>query len=210
VSRTRPTRKARGAYHHGNLRRALLAAALDLVEREGVEGLTLREAARRAGVSQAAPYRHFADKDALLAAVAEEGFTALAAEMRRRRDAHEEALPRFRELGLAYVGFAVAHPSHFRVMFGRRTADRSRHPGLSQAADATFALLVEGIVACQHAGQIRQGDPGELALAAWSSVHGLAALVVDGQLADRSPLTGPALAEAVTRDLFLGLGPRDA
>jgi AcrR family transcriptional regulator len=210
VTRTRPARKARGAYHHGNLRRALLDAALELVEREGVAGLTLREAARRAGVSQAAPYRHFADKEALLAAVAEEGFTALAAEMRQRRDAQQDPLLRFRELGLAYVSVAVAHPSHFRVMFGRQTAARARHPGLRRAADETFALLVDGIVACQHAGQVRHGDPRQLALAAWSIVHGLAALVVDGQLVDRSLLTNDELAEAVTRDLFLGLGPRDA
>lgn len=203
------TNRAGQPYHHGNLRRALIDAALTLVEREGIDALTLRAAARRAGVSQAAPYRHFADKEALLAAVAEEGFNAMVEAMRRLGDDADGPLARLRALGLAYVRFAVEHPSHFRVMFSPVLADRSRYPTLDQAADECFALLEDGIAACQGTGDVRAGDVRDLALAAWSSVHGLAALLVDGQLAERSTRSADELADAITRDLFLGLGPRD-
>src|SRR3972149_3564682 len=99
----RSTRR-RGSYHHGNLRRALLDAALELVETQGAEALTLRAAARRAGVSPAAPYRHFADKRTLLAAVAEEGFRALTEAMRQATAAHGAQPPgRFRALGVSYI-----------------------------------------------------------------------------------------------------------
>ena len=201
--------RRRKTYHHGNLRRALLDGALRLVEDQGAEALTLRAAARRAGVSQAAPYRHFADKQALLAAVAEEGFRALTDAMRRAAAAQAAgALARFRALGLAYVEFASTHPAHFRVMFGREVADRSAYPPLQAAALETFGLLVEAVAECQRAAFVRAGDPEALALSAWSTVHGLSALLVDGQLEALSEKGAAALAQGVTETLFLGLGPR--
>src|SRR5256885_2131329 len=145
-------RGRRTHYPHGNLRRALLDAALALVERQGAGALTLRAAARRARVSQAAPYRHFRDKEALLAAVAEEGFRAMTAGMRRAAAFHAgDPLGRFQAHGLAYIEFASGHPAHFRVMFGRVAADRSVHPGLMQAAAEAFGLLVGAIRDCQEA-----------------------------------------------------------
>jgi AcrR family transcriptional regulator len=185
-----------------------LDAALTLVEREGAEALTLRAAARRAGVSQAAPYRHFRDKEALLAAVAEEGFRAMTEAMRRAAASHAgDPLAGFRACGLAYVEFALTHPAHFRVMFGRVAADRSAHPGLMEAAGEAFDLLVGAIRDCQEAGVVRDGDPEELALCAWSATHGLSALAVDGQLAKRAARFDQ-LAHVVTGNVFLGLGPR--
>ncbi len=213
----RPARKSgpqpavrRERYHHGDLRRALLDAALRLAESEGPVALTLRAAARLAGVSQAAPYRHFADKQALLAAVAEEGFRAMTVAMRRAMHAHEdEPLPKFRALGLSYVEFARSHPAHFRVMFGPELADRSTHPSLAEAAAEAFKLLVASIADCQKGGFAREGDPEELAVTAWSTVHGLSALIVNGQLGTRgAPID--ELGERVTQNLFLGLGPRPA
>src|SRR5437870_4008576 len=118
----RPLRNVRRKrhYHHGGLRRAMIDAALRLVETGGSQALTLRAAARLAGVSQAAPYRHFANKEALLAGVAEEGFHVLATAMREGAAARRQgAIERMRALGLSYVEFATSHPSHFRVMFGR-------------------------------------------------------------------------------------------
>jgi len=201
-------RGRRTHYHHGNLRRALLDAALALVERQGADALTLRAAARRAGVSQAAPYRHFRDKEALLAAVAEEGFRAMTAGMRRAAAFHAgDPLGRFQAHGLAYIEFASGHPAHFRVMFGRVAADRSVHPGLMQAAAEAFGLLVGAIRDCQEAGVVRDGGPEELALCAWSATHGLSALAVDGQLAQRATHLGE-LARVVTGNVLLGLGPR--
>ncbi|OGK79484.1 MAG: hypothetical protein A2X52_10735 [Candidatus Rokubacteria bacterium GWC2_70_16] len=206
-------RSARGrkSYHHGDLRRALLEAARELVQTAGAEALTLRAAARLAGVSQAAPYRHFADKRALLAAVAEEGFRALTETMRRATVAHAgDPLGRFRALGLSYVGFAVSHPAHFRVMFGRETADKAAHPGLRDAAEETLGLLVGALTDCQRAGLARPGDPAELAVSAWAAVHGLSALLLDGQLGTAAPERVEQLAQCVTASLFLGLGPERA
>jgi len=204
----RRTARAR-KYHHGNLRRAMLDAALGLVEEEGAGALTLRAAARRAGVSQAAPYRHFASKEALLAAVAEDGFRTMGQGMREASAAEgDDPLARFRALGLAYVDFATTHPAHFQVMFGRAAADRSAYPSLQQAAGETFDLLVSAIADCQRAGLVRPGDPAELALAAWSATHGLASLWVDGQLTGRAGGTLGELGAALAANTFLGLAPR--
>lgn len=198
-------------YHHGNLRAALLEAALDLVAREGASSLTLREVARRAGVSHAAPYRHFADKEALLAAVAEEGFRALRDALAARADAAgDDPVARLRAIGIGYVRFAVDHPAHCRVMFGGAVEDPARHLALAEASAAAFAVLVDAIRAAQATGQVRAGDPMDLALAAWSLVHGLALLWIDGALAGRGLATPDpeALASTATLQLFLGLaGP---
>lgn len=199
---------ARG-YHHGNLRRALLDAAIELIQTEGADALTLRAAARAAGVSQAAPYRHFADKRELLAAVAEEGFRMMAAEMRAASAAHPgDAVGGFRACGLAYVDFARAHPAHFRVMFGRHVANRAAYPGLKEAAGESFALLEARIADGQGAGFIVDAEVRPLAIATWSMMHGFSSLLVDGQLDDRGGDDPAALVDRVTAALFLGIGRR--
>jgi AcrR family transcriptional regulator len=122
-------RRRRPRYHHGNLPQALRDAALALINEAGADALTLRGAAKRAGVSQAAPYRHFRNKEALLAAVAEEGFRAMAEAMGRRAAPHRaDPAGRLRALGRAYVEFATRHPAHFRVMFGRVPSIAPRIP----------------------------------------------------------------------------------
>src|SRR5712692_1107293 len=152
--RRRPRRSKR--YHHGDLPRALLDAALHIVETEGSAALTLRAAASLAGVSQTAPYRHFANKEAILAAVAEDGFRSLMAAMRHRAAGFaDNPLERLRAVGLGYVTFAASNPAHFRVMFGREMADRSASPSLRQAATDTFNMVVEAMSACQRAGLVR-------------------------------------------------------
>jgi AcrR family transcriptional regulator len=204
-------KKPRGRYHHGDLRRALIDAALAIVEREGWHALTLRAAARLLGVSQAAPYRHFVDKDALLAAVAEEGLRTLSAWMREEAAPHEASPSRrLQALGVAYVKFAVAHPARFRVMFTAVVAEPDACPALVAAYEEMFGLLLDAIAACQRARLVREGDPRELALAAWSVVHGLADLSVGGQLPrfGLAPADTRALAEQVTSSVFKGLEPR--
>lgn len=208
-NRRQPRRPKRpNRYHHGDLPRALLDAALHIVETQGTEALTLRAVARLAGVSQAAPYRHFANKEAILAAVAEDGFRSLMTAMRQAvQDCGDLPLARLRAVGIGYVTFATSHPSHFRVMFGRDMADRSAFPALRQVASDTLAMVVDAIADGQRAGLVRSEEPAaDLALTAWSSVHGLSALLIDGVL-DR-PVA--EVAEMVTRDLFLGLGVRQA
>ncbi len=208
-SRARPARaqtaRPRRPYHHGNQREAILQAALKLVETVGPGGITLRATARLAGVSQAAPYRHFASKEALLAAVAEEGFRALTAMQRDSTRDKADPIEGFQALGLAYIGFASSHPSHFRVMFAPEVADKVAYPALAEAAAEAFGLLVDVIAQCQKAGKVKGGDPKELALAAWSVVHGLSALVVDRQLSELYPVKVEEMARSVTQRLFDGL-----
>jgi AcrR family transcriptional regulator len=191
----------------GDLADELLKAAAALVAERGPQRFSLREVARRARVSEAAPYWHFASKEALLAGVAEQGFTTLAAlmaEVRRRvKDPHRQ----LQELGVAYVRFALTHPSHLRVMFGPEIHDKSAHPTLKVAAERAFGLLVSAISEGQRAGQLRDGDPEELAISAWALVHGLSALIIDGQLRRRvrNDREARRLATRVTKLLQNGL-----
>jgi AcrR family transcriptional regulator len=189
------------------LRDTLVDAAAALIVRQGPQGFSLREVARRARVSEAAPYWHFADREALLAAVAERGFLKMESWMLKVRTTTADPRERLRALGAGYVRFGLAHPAYLRVMFGSEVPDKTAHPGLKAAADRTFALLVQAITDGQAAAQIRRGNPLELAVAAWSLVHGLAALLVDGKLRDhvRSPRQAERLAGRVTRLLMLGM-----
>ncbi|MFB1479061.1 TetR/AcrR family transcriptional regulator [Corallococcus sp. RDP092CA] len=194
-------------YHHGDLRQALVDAAVALIAEEGFSALTLREVARRAGVTHAAPYRHFADKEALLEAVAHEGFRAMAREMRERMAPQADPLERLYAAGEAYVLFAVRHPPHFRVMFGPHfTRPLSPPPAVEGEADA-FTLLVSTIEAGQAAGLLRPGESRPLTLTAWSLVHGLASLFVDRQLGEspQGAEAAEALARVQTRLLVEGL-----
>src|SRR5437660_6393584 len=193
-------------YHHGNLRQALIDAALELIEERGVSALTLREVARQVGVTHAAPQRHFADRAALVAAVAEQGFRGLAAHVAAVRGSARTPAQRLRALGVAYVEYALAHPAHLRAMFSPEVADKSRDPELAAAAQAVHGTLVEQIANGQRQGSVAPGDPDELSFAAWSMVHGCAVLLIDGQAMGRSKR---ALIDAVVDRLYLGLGPRE-
>ena len=169
-------------YHHGDLRRALLDAALGMLGEPGGAGLlTLREVARRAGVSHAAPYRHFPSKEALLAEVAEEGFRRLTEEMLHHAQPVEaDPLQRHLAIGVGYVAFAAKYPAHFQVMFGMELT--FEHAGLMEAGNRAFGTLLESITRCQAAGVLRPGNPMELAVANWGLVHGLAQLNIHGRL----------------------------
>ena len=163
-------------------RRALLDAALEVLSREGAAALTLREVARRAGVTHAAPYRHFTDKQALLATVAEEGFRMLASEMSEAWTRQEgDPVRGLQAIGLAYVRFAIGQRAHFQVMFGKDIDWGREHCGLEDTADRCFGVLISAVQACQGVGAIRPGDPLISALCAWSMVHGLSELIANGQ-----------------------------
>ena len=182
------------AYHHGALKAALLDAADALLDEGGAGAVSLREAARRAGVSATAPYRHFADKEALLAALATRGFEQFGAAL---DEAARDASDPLAAMGLAYVRFALARPGRFRLMFGPGI-DRSRFPELQAAAARAFERLVAGVEANPRPG--REPDAGRNArtgaIAAWALVHGLAQLFLDGMLPGRDP---EALVRAITR-----------
>lgn len=168
-------------YHHGNLREVLLEAALQLIAEVGPGGFTLREVARRAGVSHNAPYRHFADKDALLAAVAEQGFRELTEAMREAAGREESSSGQLRQSGLAYIGFALRRPQHFAVMFDLPAMKR-RSAECEAAGRETFMTLVGYVESSSRERHLIEGNVMEQAYAAWSLVHGVAKLASSGQL----------------------------
>ncbi len=203
-------RRAAPAPAGGPLRDKLVDVAAALIARQGPQGFSLREVARRARVSEAAPYWHFADREALIAAVAERGFNEMARRMMEVWARAPGPRERLRDLGIGYVRFALDHPAYLRVMFGPEVTDKSAHPALKEAGDRTFDLLVQAIAEAQTAGQVQGGNPRELAVAAWALVHGLAALLIDGRLDDYvgSADAATRLAKRVTELLMVGLAPR--
>lgn len=170
-------------YHHGDLRQALLKAALELLEVKDAKSLSLREVARSAGVSHTAPYRHFEDKAALLAAIAQEGFIEFGNYLKAAVEkAQAKPIESLELTGIAYVRYALDHPTHFRVMFGSFPADEPTDSEFYCVSKSTFQILVNIIKDGQDAGLMQVGDPEFLALGQWSMVHGLAMLLLDGML----------------------------
>jgi AcrR family transcriptional regulator len=208
-----PVAPRKGRYHHGDLRHALVSAALKLVARDGVEGFSLREAARAVGVSPAAAYRHFDDRSALLRALAHEGLARLALKMEEAVRAASgapgspaRAAAELAGIGAAYVEFAVAHAPHFRVMFGPWCSLTDElAPELLPFGRDPLQLLVDTLDGMVRAGAITAAARQGAEVSAWSAVHGLAALLVEGGL----PLDDEQRArayEAVQRMMLLGLG----
>jgi len=170
----------RASYHHGDLKAALLQAAAALLDEGGDAAVSLREVARRAGVTPSASYRHFEDKNAMLAALAAQGFESFARSM---QDAAQGAAEPFTEMGVAYVRFASANPKLFRLMFGPQVADRSRSPELLAAVAKATSVFDQGMKGRGDA----LGDNHVVALRAWALVHGLSMLVLDGMLPGLEP-----------------------
>jgi AcrR family transcriptional regulator len=174
MKKTRP-------YHHGNLQEALLEAAISLISEVGPAGFTLREVARRAGVSHNAPYRHFRDKDALLAEVAVQGYKELARAMVQSANRQADALEALRQAGLAYVSFALRRPEHFTVMFDAPLS-KDLHPAAAEASEHAFSTLVRLVQNCQKEGKIADRDDLDFSLLAWTMVHGIAKLAITQRL----------------------------
>lgn len=168
------SRHRKRSYHHGDLRAVILRAAGELLEKQGIEALSLRDAARRAGVSHNAPYRHFPSKDALLAALAANGFGRFREEL-----ATAEQHAGLRGRGEAYIRFALAHPQLFRLMFGAGLSIAG-DANLSEQASRAFGGLQKAIAA-----QTGKEAP-YAAIAAWALVHGLSHLLLDQKLAGAS------------------------
>ena len=195
------------SYHHGNLRRALIEAALAALDRDGPAALSLRGLARTVGVSATAVYRHFANKDDLLAAIATEGFEGLSAEMRDRltREPEADRLRRLEILGEGYVGYAVSHPGHYRLMFGKRMVERAAYPNLQQAAAHSYGMLEQAVADAVHAGDLPDQPVPLLSTLAWSLVHGLSTLSNDQLLTNPGLPSGTVLGGTLTRILTTAL-----
>jgi len=196
-----------GNYHHGDLRNAMIQAALRLVEREGPQGFSMRQAAREAGVAPSAPYRHFEDKAALMTAVAE---VALEELMERTTHAVEQAgddpIEQYRASGIEYVVFAAERPAHFRVLHDTDYADASQSPLLAEYHERSDALMHAVLAHADTAGQLDASlGPEVIELAASTMMYGLARRIVDGHFGheiNREQVR--ALADQMT--LALGVG----
>ena len=189
-------KKAAKPYHHGDLRRALIDEALRTIQAHGVEQLTLRTVGERLGVSRSALYRHFADKQSLLATVGAEGFRELRHAIAGAWERNGRGRAGFSAMGKAYLRFAVEHPSHYRVMFGGFIESAAKDDHFVADADAAFQVLVDALVEQQKAGDIRRDDPVLMARYVWALFHGAAMLFIDGQL------PGPAQRESLEHYLF--------
>ncbi len=198
----------RRGYHHGNLREALIEAALKLISEKGPSGVTFAEAARAAGVSAAAPYRHFRDRDALMADVARKGFDRFETALRTAWDEGRPDLrAAFERMGRAYLAFARDEPAYFSAMF-ESGLDLSRYPEVKQAGDRAFEVLrtaCETLVAMLPPG--KRPPALMMALHIWSLSHGIAALFSRGDGARRAiPMTPEELLEAASLIYMQGLG----
>jgi AcrR family transcriptional regulator len=198
------------SYHHGDLPAALLEAVDELVREQGPGAITLRAAARRAGVSHAAPAHHFGDKAGLLTAFATQGFTALHARLAAARDLAGEQ-PTLLAIGMAYVRFAVEDPGRFTVMFRPELLDTAQ-PSYRQSCDATFDVLYQAVIEVRSDLAPDDLDLLHAATGAWAIVHGLANLWLDGNLDERITDQPPeAVAEATltafVATVFVAAGP---
>jgi AcrR family transcriptional regulator len=174
--------KRRTTYHHGRLREALLEAAEKMIEEDGPETVTVREAARRAGVSPGAPFRHFATRTALMTGVAERAMKRFLDEIARAEAAVDPDDPgaRYAALGRAYLRWAMRHPAQFRVLATRSSIDFDGSESLPRDNDAIRALMQSIVADGQERGRIRAGDPATIELMAKALSYGLARMYVDG------------------------------
>lgn len=188
------------SYHHGNLERHLIEVALEMIDESGTAELTLRGIAKRAGVSHSAPYRHFSDKETLLAAVAREGFSLMLSEINLRLErATDDPLVRFTVCGLAYIDFAIHHPAHFRVMFAPSRKGVPVPEDLKPESSLFFHLFIGVVAECWNRKVLQGESPYRVALSAWAHVHGFSLLVIDGHL------QGEALDEGTLESMKRGL-----
>ncbi len=176
-------------YHHGDLRAALLRSALEIVEGDGVSALSLRAVARRSGVSAMAPYHHFRDRAALVAAVAAKGFERLhAATVEALQNSGADSLKSLVASACVYVDFVVANPALYRLMYSAELADRTSFPDLAEAAAAPSANLARLVATAAGAGYLGSVDRRSAALQIWAMAHGIGLLAIDGYLgADPRP-----------------------
>ena len=171
------------SYHHGDLKNALIAAGADILSKEGVSALSLRKVAQKAGVSHAAPYAHFADKQALIAAISTEGYKKLYEQIAQAAEQYRsEPLRRLVESSWAYVQFALDEPDHFKVTLSGMIEKEQDYPAFVETAKQTFALVVEVVAQCQQVGILRQGASDLTAVSVWALIHGFVTLLLENQI----------------------------
>jgi AcrR family transcriptional regulator len=170
-------------YHHGDLKNALIKAGVEILAEEGLGGLSLRKVAKQAGVSHAAPYSHFADKQALIAAISTEGFKQLFSQIKSVAEKYRgdpETL--LIETAWAYVQFALNAPDRFKLMFSSVLEKEKEYPDFVEISQRNFQQLVDIVEICQGAGVLKAGDLDFIALSVWGTVHGFVSLLLEGQI----------------------------
>jgi len=170
-------------YHHGDLKNALIQAGIEILTEQGLNVLSLRKVAQRAGVSHSAPYAHFADKQALIAAISTEGYRKLydcltAAVEQYRHDPLRQLI----EASWAYVQFGQREPAHFKITLSGVVVKEQKYPAFVEMTEKAFALVVDLTKACQQAGILKPGPPNQMAVSVWSTVHGFTSLILEGQI----------------------------
>jgi AcrR family transcriptional regulator len=176
---------AGNTYHHGDLKNALIKAGVEILAREGLGGLSLRKVARQAGVSHAAPYSHFADKQALIAAISTEGFKQLHVQIEAVKNTQAgNPSTLLVETAWAYFQFALNEPDRFKLMFSSVLEKEKDYPDFVESSQQNFQQVVKVIEICQQAGILKPGPPDLTAVTVWGAVHGLAMLVLEGQVSN--------------------------
>jgi AcrR family transcriptional regulator len=170
-------------YHHGDLKNALIRAGVEILAEQGVGGLSLRQVALRAGVSHAAPYAHFTDKQSLIAAISTDGFRRLYEKLAAAASANSaDARRQLLETANAYLEFATEDPAHFKIMFSGILEQEKAYPEFVEASKKNYELMVEIVQTCQTAGVLPPAPAELTAISIWASVHGLAALCIEKQI----------------------------
>jgi AcrR family transcriptional regulator len=205
---TRQDPNARRGYHHGNLREALIDAALNLIAQKGPAGFTFADAARSAGVSSAAPYRHFRDRDALISDVARRGYELFEARLAEAwNDGKLEPFRAFENVGRAYLAFAREEPAYYSAMF-EAGVSLDGDAGLRQASERAFAVLRRASEAlCAHIPEDKRPPTLMMSLHVWALSHGIASLFARGDAGRRAlPMSAEELLEAAVLIYLRGLG----
>ncbi|MGZ9223056.1 MAG: TetR/AcrR family transcriptional regulator [Anaerolineales bacterium] len=173
-------------YHHGDLKNALTQAGVEILSKEGVGGLSLRRVAERAGVSHSAPYAHFRDRQALIAAISTEGFRQLYGELDATVSAHvDDPKGQLVEAAWAYVQFAMNNTDTFKIMFSGVLEKEKDYPSFMEISGRTFERVVDIVRACQNAGILGPGPAELVAVSVWGQVHGIISLALEGQISHR-------------------------
>ena len=170
-------------YHHGDLKNALIKTGVEMLSKEGTGALSLRKVAERAGVSHSAPYSHFSDKQALIAAISTEGFKQLYTELDTAIAAHpDDPKLQLQESAWAYVLFAMNNMDTFKIMFSGVLEKEKEYPDFVAISQKTFDHVIDIVRACQAAGILRAAPPELMAIAVWGQVHGITSLLLEGQI----------------------------
>lgn len=170
-------------YHHGDLKNALIKAGVKILAKEGLNGLSLRKVAKQAGVSHAAPYSHFADKQALIAAISTEGFKQLYIQIEEIFKASQnDPSALLVEIAWTYMQFALNEPDRFKLMFSSVLEKEKEYPDFVEFSQKNFSQVVEVVRICQFAEILHVGPPEITAVGVWSAVHGLIMLILEGQI----------------------------